>query len=59
MQGITSLKISLLRFRTNCLEKVLSGLTFVQCRLFRMHEEVVTDHLRISKGEVRVLDLRE
>ncbi len=56
MEGVTLLKISLGRLSTTCFKKVHSGLSLVRCVMFEAHEDVVTDHLIISKDSVRVLD---
>ncbi len=56
MEGVTLLRISLGRLSTTCFKKVHWGLSLVRCVLLETHEEVVTDHLIISKDSVRVLD---
>ncbi len=56
MQGLALLRISLGRLSTVCFKKMHEGLTFVRCVLLETHEDVVTDHLVISKDSVRVLD---
>ncbi len=56
MQGLALLKISLGRLSTKCFKKVHEGLTFVRCVLLETREDVVTDHLIVSKDSVSVLD---
>ncbi len=59
MEGVTLLKISLGRLSTACFKKVRGGLSLVRCVMFETHEDVVTDHLVITKDSVRVLDHRK
>lgn len=54
-----NLKLSLARFRLACVDKGLSGLHSIRCFVVRTNEEVVTDHLSVSDGQVMVLDKRE
>jgi hypothetical protein len=59
MATLSNLRLSLSRFSVACVDRSPFGLHFVKCFIFRTHEEVVTDHLLVSKGGVRVLDRRE
>ncbi len=59
MQAVTRLKLPINRLKATCYDSMRLGLTFLRCNLFQVHEEVVTDHLIISKDGVRVLDQRE
>ncbi len=59
MSAIWNLKLSLSRLGVACVDKGSFGLHFVRCFIFWTHEEVVTDHFRLSKDKVEVLDTRE